>query len=53
MLPETAGDYTIGEFTYGVQDTTAMACKIIVVTDPGYGVYTIYGKMHGETFWQN
>ena len=47
-LPEI-GDYTIREFIYVVQDTTAVvhgtciACEIIAVTNPGYGVYTIYG----------
>ena len=43
------GDYTIREFSYGVQDTTAVvrgtriACEIIAVSNPGYGVYAIYG----------
>ena len=46
-LPEI-GEYTIREFIYGVQDTTAVvrgtriACEIIAVSNPGYGVYTIY-----------
>ena len=46
-LPEIS-DYTIREFIYRVQDTTAMlhgtriACEIIAVSNPGYGVYTIY-----------
>ena len=46
-LPEI-GDYTIREFIYGVQDTTAVvrgtriACEIIAVSNPGYVVYTIY-----------
>ena len=46
-LPEI-GDYTIREFIYGVQNTTAVvrgtsiACEIISVSNPGYGVYTIY-----------
>ena len=50
-LPEI-GEYTIREFIYGVQDTTAVvcgtriACEIIAVSNPGYGVYTI----SGETF---
>ena len=48
-LPEIS-DYTIREFTYGVQDTTAVvrgtciACATIAVSNPGYGVYTIYGR---------
>ena len=46
-LPEI-GDYTIREFSYGVQDTTAVvrgtriACEILAVSNPGYGVYIIY-----------
>ena len=52
-LPEI-GDYIIREFSYGVQDTTAvvrgtrigLACEIIVVFNPGYGVYIIYGIRH-------
>ena len=46
-LPEIS-DYTIREFIYGVQDTTAVvrgtriACEIIAVSNPGYVVYTIY-----------
>ena len=46
-LPEI-GDYTIRELIYGVQDTitvvreTRIACEIIAVYDPGYGVYAIY-----------
>ena len=46
-LPEI-GDYTIRELIYGVQDTTTVvrgtriACEIIVVSNPGYIVYTIY-----------
>ena len=49
-LPEI-GDYTIREFIYGVQDTTAVvrgtriACEIIAVSNPGYRVYTIYGLL--------
>ena len=48
ILPEI-GDYTIREFIYGVQDTTAVVrgtlivCEIIAVSNSGYGVYTIYG----------
>ena len=48
-IPEI-GDYSIRELIYGVQDTTAVACgtrivcEIIAVSNPGYGVYTIYGK---------
>ena len=40
-LPEIS-DYTIREFIYGVQDTTAVvrgthiACEIIAVSNPGY-----------------
>ena len=47
ILPEI-GDYTIRELIYGVQDTTTVvrgtciACEIIVVSNPGYVVYTIY-----------
>ena len=47
-LPEI-GDYTIRGLIYGVQDTinvvhgTHIACEIIVVSNPGYVVYTIYG----------
>ena len=50
-LPEI-GDYTIREFIYGVQDTTAVvrgtriACEIIAVSNPGYVVYTIYDTDH-------
>ena len=50
-LPEI-GDYTIRELIYGVQDTTTVvrgtriACEIIAVSNPGYGVYTIYEKTH-------
>ena len=46
-LPEI-GDYTIRELIYRVQDTitvvcgTRIACEIIVVSNPGYVVYTIY-----------
>ena len=49
-LPEI-GDYTIRELIYGVQGTitvarrTCIACEIIAVSNPGYVVYTIYGKM--------
>ena len=38
---------TLLEFIYGVQDTTAvvrgthMACEIVAVSNPGYGVYTM------------
>ena len=48
-LPEI-GDYTIRELIYGVQDTitvvrgTRIACEIMAVSNPGYVVYTIYGK---------
>ena len=48
-LPQI-GDYTIRELIYGVQDTTTVvrgtriACEIIVVSNPGYVVYTIYGR---------
>ena len=50
-LPEIS-DYTIREFIYGAQDTTAIVhgtcivCEIIAVSNPGYGVYTIYVRMH-------
>ena len=56
MLPENVGDYTIREFSYGGQDSTAVvcgifgiriACKIIAVSNPGYGVYTIYDYRYG------
>ena len=52
-LPEI-GDYTIKEFIYGVQDTTAVvrgtriACEIIAVSNPGYVVYTIYDIVSGR-----
>ena len=38
------GDYTIRELIYGIQDTTTIvrgtriACEIIAVSNPGYGV---------------
>ena len=50
-VASNAGDYTIREFSYGIQDTTTVvcgtfgiriACEIIAVSNPGYGVYTIY-----------
>ena len=50
-LPEIS-EYTIREFIYGVQNTTAVvcgthiACEIIMVSNPGYGVYTIYGFIY-------
>ena len=66
-LPEI-DDYTIREFIYGVQDTTAVvrgtriACEIIAVSNPGYVVYTIYDciyninnalAMHMYTYYYN
>ena len=48
MLLENAGDYTIREFSYGVQNATAVvcrifeihiACEIIVVTNPIQSIY--------------
>ena len=47
-LPEIF-DSTIREFIYRLQDTTTVvsgthiACEIVAVSNPGYGVYTIYG----------
>ena len=55
QLAENAGDYTIREFSYRIQDTTAVVwgifgirivCKIIAVSNPGYRVYTIYASSY-------
>ena len=58
-LPQI-GDYTIRELNYGVQDTTTVvrgtriACEIIAVSNPGYVVYTIYGRTnrYRMLFWR-
>ena len=56
-VARNVGDYTIREFSYGVQDTTTVvcgifgiciACKIIAVSNPGYKVYTIYGYLSSK-----